>query len=298
MNEASKRPTKPPTEIWTVRKLSLFAAEDFRSRGFDSPRLDAELLLGHALGKTRIEIILEGERPLVPAELDRFRELMRRRRAGEPTAYLLGNREFYGIAFSVDENVLIPRPDTELLVETAIEQTEDRLAEGRAFDLCTGSGCVAIAFSHKRRGWKVTGVDLSAPAVAVAKRNAVNVGLLSGLDFREGDLFAPLDAGDKAHLITANPPYIPSSIIPTLDVGIRQFEPHLALDGGADGLDIARRIITEAPARLLPAGVLALEIGYDQGPIVADLLHAAGFVDVEVRKDYGGHDRVVWGRLG
>ena len=298
MNEASSRPTKPPTETWTVRKLVAWATDDFRSRGFDSPRLDAELLLGHALTKTRIELILESERPLVQSELDQFRELVRRRRLGEPTAYLLGHREFYGIDFAVDKDVLIPRPDTELLVETAIEKTIDRLATGRALDLCTGSGCVAIAFAIKRRGWVVTGVDLSVPAVNVAKRNSVSAGLPSGLDFRAGDLFAPIDVSDRAHLITANPPYIPSSVIPTLDVGIRQFEPHLALDGGTDGLVVARRIIAEAPSRLEPNGVLALEIGYDQGPIVADLMKDSGFTDVEIRKDYGGHHRVVVGRLG
>jgi release factor glutamine methyltransferase len=298
MTAESQRPPKSQAESWTIRKLVTWATEDFRTRGFESPRLDAELLLGCALNKTRIEIILEGERPLVQSELDGFRELVRRRRTGEPTAYLLGNREFYGTDFAVDKNVLIPRPDTELLVETALEKTQDRLAEGRAIDLCTGSGCVAIAFALKRRGWKITGVDLSAPAVDVAKRNALSAGLFTGVDFREGDLFAPLEREDQAHLITANPPYIPSNVIPTLELGIRGFEPHLALDGGIDGMVVTRRIVAEAPNQLQPKGVLALEIGYDQGPIVAELLRTAGFTDVEIRKDYGGHDRVVCGRLG
>jgi release factor glutamine methyltransferase len=294
MNAESQRP--PNTECWTIRKLVTWATEDFRTRGFDSPRLDAELLLGCALGKTRIEIILEAERPLDTKELDRFRELVRRRRTGEPTAYLLGQREFYGTSFSVDKNVLIPRPDTELLVEVALEKTQERLAEGRAIDLCTGSGCVAIAFALKRRGWHVTGVDLSRPAVEVARRNAVAAGVLSGIDFLEGDLFFPLEAA-RAHLITANPPYIPSDVIPTLDLGIRGFEPHLALDGGEDGMTVTRRIVAEAPNRLHPKGVLALEIGYDQGPKVAKLLEDAGFEEVAIHKDYGAHDRVVCGRV-
>jgi release factor glutamine methyltransferase len=297
MNSA---PTPPPprTESWTIRKLVTWATEDFRSRGFDSPRLDAELLLGHALNKTRIEIILEGERPLEQRELDAFRELVKRRRTGEPTAYLLGQREFYGTTFHVDQGVLIPRPDTELLVETALEKTQERLAEGRAVDLCTGSGCVAIAFALKRRGWHVTGIDLSAAAVAVARKNAQSAGLFQGIEFLEGDLFAPLPADEKFHLITANPPYIPSGVIPTLDIGIRQFEPHLALDGGVDGLTVTKRLVEESTKYLLPSGVLALEIGYDQGPEVATLLRKQGFTDVEIRKDYGGHERVVWGRLG
>jgi release factor glutamine methyltransferase len=295
MNAESQRP--PNTDCWTIRKLVSWATEDFRTRGFDSPRLDAELLLGCALGKTRIEIILEAERPLDPKELDRFRELVRRRRTGEPTAYLLGQREFYGTSFCVDKNVLIPRPDTELLVEVALEKTQEWLAEGRAVDLCTGSGCVAIAFALKRRGWRVTGIDLSKPAVEVAKRNGAAAGLLTGIDFLDGDLFAPLDDGERAHLVTANPPYIPSDVIPTLDLGIRGFEPHLALDGGADGMTVTRRIVTEAPNRLHPKGVLALEIGYDQGPKVAELLEATGFAEVAIHKDYGGHDRVVCGHL-
>jgi release factor glutamine methyltransferase len=296
MNSESQRTPTPRAESWTVRKLVNWATEDFRSRGFDSPRLDAELLLGHALQKTRIEIILEGDRPLEPQELDCFRELVKRRRSGEPTAYLLGSREFYGTAFLVDKNVLIPRPDTELLVETALEKTQDRLAEGRALDICTGSGCVAVAFALKRRGWNVTGVDLSEAAIEVARKNAAAAGLFTAIDFRAGDLFAPINPDEKAHLITANPPYIPSDIIPTLDLGIRGFEPHLALDGGLDGLDVTRRLIVEATQHLFSGGVLAFEIGYDQGPIAAELLRQQGFSDVEIRKDYGKNDRVVCGR--
>lgn len=295
MNSDTKPPS-PRLETWTVRKLVTWATEDFRTRGFDSPRLDAELLLGHALDKTRIEIILEGERPLVQSELDAFRALVKRRRTGEPTAYLLGQREFYGTTFHVDKGVLIPRPDTELLVETALEKTQDRLAEGRAIDLCTGSGCVAVAFALKRRGWRVTGIDLSKDAVAVARKNALMAGLMSGIDFLEGDLFSPCSPEDRAHVITANPPYIPSNVIPTLDVGIREFEPHLALDGGTDGMTVTRRLVAQSTQHLEPGGILALEIGYDQGPKVAALLTEHGYSEVEIRKDYGGHERVVCGK--
>jgi len=276
----------------------IWATDDFRSRGFDSPRLDAELLLGHALGKSRIEIILEGERPLEKAELDRFRELVRRRRTGEPTAQLLGKKEFYGALLEVDKNVLIPRPDTEILVDVALERTNLSESEGAAIDLCTGSGCVAIAFALKRRGWTVCGVDLSPEAVGVARRNALRVGLESGIEFVIGDLFAALPAVTPVNLVTANPPYIPTEVIPTLDIGIREFEPRLALDGGPDGLVVTRRIVSDAVGRLALDGVLALEIGYDQGPVVAELMRAAGYADVQLRRDYGGHDRVVSGRRG
>lgn len=290
----SNSPTR--SEPWTIRRLIVWTTEDFQGRGFDSPRLDAELLLGQVLGKTRIEIILEGERPLEKGELDRFRELVRRRRTGEPTAYLLGHREFYGTLLEVDKNVLVPRPDTEILVEVALDRTRALTAAGSAIDLCTGSGCVAIAFGLARRGWTVTGVDLSAPAVEVARRNAIRAGLVTGVQFETGDLFDPLPLEFAVDLITANPPYIPTEVIPTLEVGIRTFEPRLALDGGQDGLRITRRIVEAAPSRLKPEGVLALEIHYDQGPTVAELLEHAGFTEIQVHRDYGGHERVVSGR--
>ncbi|HMA94429.1 MAG TPA: peptide chain release factor N(5)-glutamine methyltransferase [Polyangiaceae bacterium] len=289
--------SQPRTETWSIRRLVVWATDDFRNRGFDSPRLDAELLLGHALGKTRIEIILDGDRPLDKSELDRFRELVKRRRTGEPTAYLLGTREFYGTAFEVDSNVLIPRPDTETLVEVALERTKDRGEPGLAVDLCTGSGCVAIAFALARGEWAVHGVDLSPTAIEVARRNAERAKLTTGIEFRVSDLFASLPDGLRFDLITANPPYIPTDVIPTLDLGIRGFEPHLALDGGVDGLTLTRRLIAEAPRWLEPGGVLAFEIGYDQGPAALELMTAAGFVELRVNRDYGGMDRVVSGHL-
>jgi release factor glutamine methyltransferase len=294
-------------EPWSIRRLVVWATEDFKSRGFDSPRLDAELLIGYVLGKTRIEIILDGERPLDKLELDRFKELAKRRRAGEPTSYLIGNREFYGTALDVNSHVLIPRPDTEILVEVALERTQSLETGGTALDLCTGSGCVAIAFALARRQWRVTGVDISPLAVEVAQRNASKVGLSESLQFLTGDLFAACEAATHAQtdtgssqlaLITANPPYIPTDVIPSLDVGIREYEPRIALDGGHDGLTVTRRIIENAPQWLTSGGVLALEIGYDQAPTVRQLMETAGFTDVQVKRDYGGHERVVSGVRG
>ncbi len=293
--------TSPPQqqpETWSIRRLVVWATEDFRARGFDSPRLDAELLLGQVLGKTRIELILEGESPLTKTELDGFRELVRRRRTGEPTAYLLGTREFYGTSFEVSRNVLIPRPDTEILVEVALDRTKANAAEGQALDLCTGSGCVAIAFALVRRGWTVTAVDLSANAIEVAVRNAARAGLSFGITFATGDLFAPLPEGSRFQLITANPPYIPTDVIPTLDVGVHAFEPRLALDGGPDGLVVTRRLVEQAPAWLAPDGILAFEICYDQGARTVELMQQRGFVDIALHKDYGKNDRVVSGRWG
>jgi release factor glutamine methyltransferase len=283
-------------DAWTIRRLLTWASEDFQARGFESPRLEAELLLGHALGKTRIDLIVQSELVLNAGELDRFRELVRRRRTAEPSAYLLGNREFYGIRLRVDRRVLIPRPDTETLVKVALERSRPRSAHGHALDLCTGSGCVAIAFARSRTGWSVTGVDISEAALHVAEDNALRVGNILGLSFVRGDLFDALPAR-HFDLITANPPYIPSAEIPTLDATVRDFEPMLALDGGTDGLDVMRRIVQDAPEWLETDGILAVEINYNQGPAVQELLSKRGFVDVACNKDYGARDRVVSGRF-
>ncbi len=282
-------------DIWTIRRLLSWATEDFRQRGLGSPRLEAELLLGHALGMTRIDLILKSELAPESGELTRFRELVRRRRAAEPTAYLLGRREFYGIPIRVDRRVLVPRPDTETLVQVALERSRRRSAHGRALDLCTGSGCVAIAFARHRPGWSVTGVDVSNDALQVAEDNALRVGNILGLAWLAGDLFEPLSPR-RFDLITANPPYIPTATYLALEATIREFEPRLALDGGSDGLDVTRRIVRDAPEWLEHDAMLAVEIAFDQAQAVTELFQKSGFVDVDCERDYGGRDRVVSGR--
>ncbi len=284
-------------DVWTVGRVVKWATDDFKTRGIESPRLDAELLLGSVLHIDRVRIITDAQRPLSADELARYRALILRRRNLEPVAYLLGQREFYGRLFSVDPGVLIPRPDTEILVEVALRRSASRSLHGRALDLCTGSGCVAITFARERPTWHVDGADLSPLAIATARRNALRLGAVHNVRWLEGDLFAPLGPGARRHdLITANPPYIPEAEVATLDPGIRDFEPHMALTGGADGLIVTRRLVAEAPAHLTPGGVLATEIMAGTSDEVAGLLHAAGLVDVEVTRDYGGHDRVVSGR--
>lgn len=280
---------------WTIKRTLLWASDDFRRRGIESPRLDAELLLAHALGWERIRLFVDSDQELSPEELGRYRELIKRRRTHEPIAYLIGQREFYGLDFRVDRRVLVPRPDTEILVEVALTRTQERDMFGRGLDLCTGSGCVAIAFARQRPTWQLTGVDLDAGALAVAQNNALRLGPFASLHFAQSDLFAALPSGAKFDLITANPPYIPASDIPTLPPDVQNFEPHLALDGGPDGLDLIRRIIADAPLRLVPNGVIALEINYDQAPQVNTILTESGFTEVQVKRDYGGRDRVVSG---
>lgn len=281
-------------EPWTISRVIRWAAEDFAKRGNPSPRLDAELLLGKVLGVDRVRLVLDAQRPLADPELGEYRELIRRRRTHEPVAYILGRREFYGHSFKVDRRVLVPRPDSETLVEAALERTKARSMYGRAVDLCTGSGCIAISFSKARPTWRVTATDVSRDAAALAAENAQRLGAVFGFGVVTGDLFAPL--GDRRfELVMSNPPYIPSAEIATLDADVRDFEPRLALDGGDDGLSLLSRIVTEAPSRLEPGGVIALEVAYDQAERVEALLVAAGFESTQRHRDYGGHERVVTG---
>lgn len=282
-------------EEWTIGRVLTWAAADFRERGFDSPRLDAELLLGHVLQCDRVRLFIDATRPLVPSELEAYKKLIQRRRKAEPVAYILGVREFFGLSFRVDARVLVPRPDTEILVETALRRTAHRSLFGTAIDLCTGSGCVAIAFAKQRPTWWIRAADISTEALSVARDNAQRLGALPHLSFHQSDLLSAFAPRRKLSLITANPPYIPSGELSGLQADVRDFEPHLALDGGPDGLDLVRRLSREAPAHLAPGGVLALEVGHDQAPRTQKILLDEGFVDVESERDYGGHYRVVSG---
>jgi len=277
---------------WTIGRVLAWAADDFRRRGFDSPRLDAELLLGHTLRIDRVRLLLDATRVLGAPELSAYRELIARRRRAEPVAYILGVREFYGLPFRVDARVLVPRPDTETLVEVALERTRAQHLQGDALDLCTGSGCVAIAFARTRPTWRVTGADVSADALAVAQSNAERLGVVWNLALVRSDLDAALAPGARFDLVTANPPYIPTGELEGLPRDVHH-EPRLALDGGTDGLDLVRRVIDVARKRLAPRGVVAMEVGHDQAERTAALLERAGFSDVARRRDYGGIERVV-----
>ena len=285
--------TQPETkEPWTIGAVLKWAADDFRARGIESPRLDAEVLLAHALSCSRTQLIIDMMRPLAPAELSRFRELVKRRRHREPVAYLRGEREFYGRTFRVDARVLVPRPDTETLIDVALLRTRHLSMSARVLDLCTGSGCVAVTLALTRPTTQVTATDISEAALALAQENALRLGAPSVAGVRAervGELRGPFD------LITANPPYIASAEIATLAPDVRQFEPRLALDGGDDGLVLVRRILEEAPARLAKGGVLAMEIGAGQADAVAALFLEGGFSDVERARDLARIERVVSG---
>lgn len=280
---------------WTIESVVRWATDDFRARGIENPRLDAEVLLAYALRSTRMQLILDAHRPLMPEELGRFRDLVKRRRTHEPVAYLRGEREFYGRVFHVDARVLVPRPDTETLVDVALARSAHLSMSARVLDLCTGSGCVAITLARQRPTTQVHATDLSDGALVVARENAFRLGAYN-ISFSQGDLFQGLDRlRGSRDLITANPPYIPSGEVDTLTPDIKDHEPRLALDGGDDGMSIIRRIIEGAPAFLEHGGTLAMEVGAGEAPDVAKLYAERGFTNVAITRDYGKIERVVDG---
>jgi release factor glutamine methyltransferase len=281
-------------DTWTIRSVIAWTTGHFQKKGLDSPRLTSEVLLSHVLSCDRVRLYVDLDRPLSKDELGRYRLLIERRMGGEPTQYLTGRREFYGRPFAVDPRVLIPRPETELLVEAVLRDVPGD-APAHLVDLCTGSGCIAITLAAERPLAQVWATDLSADACALARQNAQALGVGERVTVCEGDLFAPLPADARFDAIVSNPPYIRTGLLPTLSAEVRR-EPRLALDGGEDGLVVLRRLAAESLRLLKPGGRLALEIGEDQGAQVAGLLEAAGWVDVRVEKDLARHDRLVLGR--
>jgi release factor glutamine methyltransferase len=282
------------TEEWTIGTVVRWAADDFRARGITSPRLEAELLLSQVLGTDRIGVIVDADRRLSALELSSFRAVITRRRQGEPVAYILGKKEFFGRVFRVDRRVLVPRPDTETLVDVALGRTKHCSLGGRTLDLCTGSGCVAITIARERPTSRLSAIDLSKDAIEVAKDNALRLGAAHQIRWLAGDLYDPLSSERGGFdLVVANAPYIPEKDFSGLPIDIKAFEPRLALLGGDDGLQVIRRIVSGARRHLRAGGVLALEVGSGQAAEVAGLLRDAGFSDVLLAKDYGGHERVV-----
>jgi release factor glutamine methyltransferase len=253
---------------------------------------DAEWLLLHALGRPRAWLFAHGRSALEPAQAEAFEALVARREAGEPIAYLTGRRGFWSLDLDVGPGVLVPRTETERLVELALQRLpEQRML--RVADLGTGSGAIALAIARERPQAQVVTVDASRDALAVAQDNARRLGL-DDVEFRHGDWFAPL-AGERFDLVASNPPYIANDD-PHLDEGDLRFEPRAALVAGADGLDAIRVIARDAPAHLLAGGWLLLEHGWEQGAAVRALLGDAGFVEVETARDLEDRERVTSGR--
>jgi len=279
---------------WTILEVLQWTTARFQERGLGSPRLDAELLAAHAFGLTRVQLYTQFDRPLLGPELAAFRELVKRRQAGEPVAYLTGRKEFWSLDLAVDKRVLIPRPDTETTVEEALDRLRARPAEQppRIADVGTGSGAIALALAKNLPQAAVFACDVSPDALAVARDNALRLGL--AVTFLEGNLAEPLRAHGPFDLIAANLPYVRAGDIAGLAPEVRS-EPWLALDGGDDGLDLVRALVAAAPELLAPGGALVLEIGEGQAAATAALCRAAGLEDVRARADLGGIDRVVSG---
>ena len=281
------------SETWTVRTVLGWTANYFDKRGVESPRLTAEVLLAHVLKLSRVYLYTDLDRPLAKPELAGFRSLLERRAAGEPTHYLIGSREFYNRSFAVDPRVLIPRPETELLVEAALREVPQGSA-AQFLDLCTGSGCVAISLAAERPAATVWATEMSEQACEVARSNARALKVSERVTIFQGDLFQPLPSEARFDSVVSNPPYVRTGEIARLSPEVRR-EPLAALDGGPDGLALLRRIIAGARQWLKPCGRLALEIGETQGAAVLDLLRQSGYANVRIEKDLARLDRLALG---
>lgn len=283
--------TMPSRTILEVLRLT---TDYFSSHRIESPRISAELLLAHVLNIKRLDLYLRFDQPLSPGELERYRELIRRRLRREPVAYITGEKSFRDLTVEVSPDVLIPRPDTETLVETALDQIS-RIRRPIVFEPATGSGAVILSLAADVPDGRFFAADVSLPALRVAGRNARNNHLAEHVCFFAADWFSPLNSDSILfNIIVVNPPYIPTGDIAGLEPEVRDHEPRAALDGGADGLDHIRHLSAAAGRFLTPGGALLMEIGWDQRPQVQSLAERAAWCDdVFFVKDMAGHDRVV-----
>lgn len=284
-------------KIWTIGRILKWTEQYFKDKGIESPRLDAEVLLAHVLEKQRIYLYVHFDEPLQPGELAAYREMIKKRVLRVPVAQILGEKEFMGLTFKVTADTLVPRPDTEILVQAAVDRLRAMAGEEplRFADIGTGSGAICLSVLHYLAGTVADTVDISPAARAVAEENAASLGLADRITFHTGDLLQPL-SGISFAAILSNPPYIPEADIVKLAPEVRLKEPHTALSGGQDGLDFYRRLAKEAPAMLVPGGFTAFEVGIHQAGDVAALLKANPLIGrTEILPDYAGIDRVVVG---
>jgi len=282
---------------WTIQKLLNWVASYFTQKGVDSPRLGAEMLLSGVLGLKRIELYTQFDKVVDQHQLDRLRDLVKRAASGEPLAYLIGKTEFYSLEIEITPACMIPRPETELLVERAVEFIRARQGPALVCDLCTGSGCVAVAMAKNCPDAKLIATDISDAALQVAAANIEKHRLKDRVTLLCGDLFEPilpyLDTM-KFDLVVCNPPYVSELEFAALEKNVRDYEPKIALLGGADGLDVYHRVVDKVDALLKPDGALMLEIGYAQGPAVRQLIEQSGAFDqITIEKDFQNNDRVV-----
>ena len=284
-------------ETWTIQKLLNWVTEYFTGKGVDAPRLSAEILLSHVLGLKRIELYTQFDKPVTKPQLDELHGLVKRAGGHETVAYLTGKTEFYSLELNITSDCMIPRPETELLVQRAIEFLRTRCGMQFVCDLCTGSGCVAVAIAKNFPEARVIATDISAAALDVAARNVAKHQLTERITLLQGDLFEPLVRPldvEQFDLIVCNPPYVSAAEYEALDKNVKDYEPKIALYAGDDGLDIYRRIIEKADQFLKPGAALMLEIGYAQGPAIRTMLEQTGALgEIKTEKDFHDNDRIV-----
>lgn len=283
----------------TYRELYEEGRRILEQAGLPDAALDARFLLEEVCGTNLQTLLVFPEKKVTEEEVNQYRAFIQRRKDREPTAMILGEWDFMGLTFRLNKSTLIPEQDTEVLVETALEELKRRgLGEAplRILDLCTGSGCILLSLLHELRNAGGLGTDLSEEALEAARENAVRLGLQERGTFRQGDLWEPV-GDERFDLIVSNPPYVPTEVIPTLEPEVRCGEPYAALDGGEDGLVFYRRIMREAAGHLKPSGIIIVESGFDEAPQIAALMQEQKLRGIRTVKDYGGLDRVVLGTL-
>ncbi|MHC4761138.1 MAG: peptide chain release factor N(5)-glutamine methyltransferase [Planctomycetota bacterium] len=283
-------------EIWTIKKLLEWVTGYFDEKGVDAPRLSAELLLCHVVGLERIQLYTLYDRVVDGQPLAQLRALVKRASEHEPIAYLVGRCEFYSLPLTITPDCLIPRPETENLVEKAISFLRSRSGAQHVLDLCTGSGCIAAAIAKNVTDVQVVATDISDAALKVAAENIEKLKLGDTVKLLCGDLFDPIIDGlddGRFDVVVSNPPYVSKAEYDELDKNVKEYEPPGALLAGADGLDVYKRITEKVDDFLKPDGVLMMEIGYAQGPAVGELLENAGvFKAVTIEKDFANNDRI------
>jgi len=296
MCESSITATKTKESPWTILKLIHWTTSFFNSRNIEGARASAEIILAHTLGLKRIDLYVRYDQPVSPQELALFKTMILRRVKREPVAYIIGKKEFWSMDLNVTEDVLIPRPDTECLVEhaLAIVSGDDSNRSWKLLELGTGSGAIILSMAARHPQHRYFASDRSEKAIRVATANAERYYLSDTIHFFVGDWFRPIKKRHRNFdMIVSNPPYIPTHIITDLEPEISLYEPITALDGGKDGLESIRLIADQAPFFLKPGGYLLLEIGHDQKEKVGSMVHNCGkYESFNIVKDYGGHDRV------
>jgi release factor glutamine methyltransferase len=296
-SSSGPRPPGGADVVWTVGRVLSWTAERFRQAEMESGRLEAEILLASVLGCSRVGLYTDYHKPLDERERDAYRKLVRRRLRGEPTAYLVGEKEFWSLPFYVDERVLIPRPETELLVEIALEVLKD-IEAPFLFEMGTGSGCVAVAIAKERPDARVVATDIDGDALDVARRN-VERNEAGNVELRQGAGLEPVTEAEMGHvdLIVSNPPYVATSRLDQVQEHVIAYEPERALLAGKDGLDVIRMLVARAPRALKQGGWLVTEIDPAQAEEVEELLERAGSFDrIQVRHDLTHRDRAALAR--